>query len=118
MANDFFKGLIFGSIAGGAYTLLKTPRSGEENREILLDYIDDTTLLVDDVTKSMNELKEAFSTLSNEGKALAEEFTQEVTVSIEDFTNQTEPRIRRIQEQTEKLSNDVEGLTQQVSSAQ
>lgn len=115
MTMGFFKGIIFGSVVGGIYGLLKTPRSGKENREALLSYIDDTTVLVNEVSQSVNELKEAVSVLSNEGKAIVEEFTDEVTESVKDFSYEAEPRMRRITDSTEKLSEDIDALSQQLT---
>ncbi len=49
--------------------------------------------------------------MTNEGKTLAEEFTQDVKESVDDFSYEAEPRMRRIQEHTEKLTTDIEGVT-------
>ncbi|SDQ49941.1 YtxH domain-containing protein [Carnobacterium viridans] len=112
MSNHFMNGLILGAAAGGIYGLLKSPRTGKENRAVLKTYVDDTTVLVNDVSKSVNDLKGAIAQLTNEGKTLAEEFTQDVKESVDEFTYEAEPRMRRIQEHTEKLTADVEDLTQ------
>ncbi|MGX7419172.1 YtxH domain-containing protein [Carnobacterium gallinarum] len=107
MANSFFKGLLFGSLVGGAITLLTTPRSGKENRDILLSYVDDTTVLVDDVSTSLTSLKGAIQNLTVEGTALATEFSEDISATIEEFTMQNEPRLRRIEEKTDKLVTDL-----------
>ena len=112
MSNHFMNGLFLGSAAGGIYGLLKSPRTGKENRVALKSYVDDTTLLVNDVSKSVNDLKGAIAQLTNEGKNLAEEFTQDVKESVDEFSFEAEPRLRRIQEHTEKLTADMEDLTQ------
>ena len=112
MSNHFMNGLFLGAAAGGIYGLLKSPRTGKENRIALKSYVDDTTLLVNDVSKSVNDLKGAIAQLTNEGKNLAEEFTQDVKESVDEFSFEAEPRLRRIQEHTEKLTADMEDLTQ------
>ncbi|EDP68029.1 hypothetical protein CAT7_02217 [Carnobacterium sp. AT7] len=112
MSNHFMNGLFLGAAAGGIYGLLKSPRTGKENRVALKSYVDDTTLLVNDVSKSVNDLKGAIAQLTNEGKNLAEEFTQDVKESVDEFSFEAEPRLRRIQEHTEKLTADMEDLTQ------
>ena len=112
MSKHFMNGLALGAVAGGIYGLLKSPRTGKENRTVLKTYVDDTTVLVNDVSKSVNDLKAAISQLTNEGKTLAEEFTQDVKESVDDFSYEAEPRMRRIQEHTEKLTADMEDLTQ------
>ncbi|HCO71259.1 MAG TPA: hypothetical protein DIT57_03375, partial [Enterococcus sp.] len=43
MIGNFLKGLLFGSIAGGLGGLLFAPKSGNETREELIRYLDDTT---------------------------------------------------------------------------
>ena len=101
MSNHFMNGLFLGAAAGGIYGLLKSPRTGKENRVALKSYVDDTTLLVNDVSKSVNDLKGAIAQLTNEGKNLAEEFTQDVKESVDEFSFEAEPRLRRIQEHTD-----------------
>lgn len=110
MAHSFFKGLLFGSLVGGVATLLTTPRSGKDNRDVLLSYVDDTTVLVDDVSSSLTNLKGAIHNLTTEGTALANEFSKDISDTVEEFTMQNEPRLRRIEEKSEKLKNDLEEL--------
>ncbi|MGX7388245.1 YtxH domain-containing protein [Carnobacterium divergens] len=112
MAHPFFKGLLFGSIIGGVSTLLTNPRSGKENRDLALSYIDDTTLLVEDVSNSIHSLKGAITELSTEGLSLLNEFTEEMTDSVEEFTIQNEPRMRRIEEKATKLTADLEEFSE------
>ena len=101
MGHSFLKGLFIGSIVGGITALLTTPRSGKENRDILLSYVDDTTVLVDDVSTSVNALKDAIQTLTTEGLELVNEFSEDMTDTVEEFTMQNQPRLRRIEEKAQ-----------------
>ncbi|SFH71423.1 YtxH domain-containing protein [Pisciglobus halotolerans] len=116
MKLTFLKGLFVGSLVGGTIGLLKTPRSGKQNREAFKDYIDETTILVEDVSNKVNDLKGAITQLSNESQSFATTFTKEMNETAQAFTYEAEPRLRRIQEQTEKLTTDINDLNQAVSS--
>ena len=105
-------GLVVGAIAGGVYGLLKTPRTGEQNREAMKSYIDDTTVLVQDVTEKVKDLKGAISELTNEGKNLATDFAKDMNETAQEFSYEVEPRMRRIQEQANKLNSDVQDMTE------
>lgn len=112
MGHSFLKGLFIGSIVGGITALLTTPRSGKENRDILLSYVDDTTVLVDDVSTSVNALKDAIQTLTTEGLELVNEFSEDMTDTVEEFTMQNQPRLRRIEEKAQKLTTDLEEIAE------
>lgn len=112
MGYSFLKGLIVGSLVGGVTALLTTPRSGKENRDIILSYIDDTTVLVDDVSTSVQALKDAVQTLTTEGLGLVTEFSEEMADTVEEFTMQNQPRIRRIEEKAQKLTTDLEEIAE------
>lgn len=110
-------GMLFGALVGGAYGLMKTPRKGTENREAMKSYLDDTTVLVQDVTDKVKDLKSAISELTNEGKSLATDFSKEMNETVQEFSYEAEPRLRRIQEQANKLNKDVQDVTEQFSSS-
>ncbi|MBM6613416.1 YtxH domain-containing protein [Desemzia sp. RIT804] len=105
-------GIVFGAIVGGAYGLLKTPRTGEQNREAMKSYLDDTTVLVQDVTDKVKDLKGAISELTNEGKTLATDFAKDMNETVQEFSYEVEPRMRRIQDQANKLNSDVQDMTE------
>lgn len=110
MKLGFINGILFGALAGGAYGLLKAPSSGEENRENMKSYLDDTTVLVQDVTDRVKDLKGAISDLTNESKYLASDFSKEMNDTVQAFSYEAEPRMRRIQEQANKLSQDAQAM--------
>ena len=110
-------GLVVGAIAGGVYGLLKTPRTGEQNREAMKSYIDDTTVLVQDVTEKVKDLKGASSELTNEGKNMATDFAKDMNETAQEFSYEVEPRMRRIQQQADKLTSDIQGMSENLSSS-
>lgn len=59
MIGNFLKGLLFGSIAGGLGGLLFAPKSGNETREELIRYLDDTTEATLEFNDSVKQLKDA-----------------------------------------------------------
>ena len=59
MIGNFLKGLLFGSIAGALGGLLFAPKSGNETREELIRYLDDTTEATLEFNDSVKQLKDA-----------------------------------------------------------
>ncbi|CZQ91861.1 Hypothetical protein Tpal_1475 [Trichococcus palustris] len=106
--RSFTEGLLFGAVVGGLVALLNTPNNGKENREKIKEYLDDTTLAVADLNESLNGLRESVNTLTNQGLAVATQFTDDVTKSVENFTLSTQPRINRINESLNTLTEDMD----------
>lgn len=108
MAKKFFWGLVTGGIAGAAYGLLTTPRSGKENQLFIKEYIQDTTDHVQDVSAKLTDLQGAVQTLAEEGRYFTTVFSKEMDQTISNFTYEAEPRLQRIQENADKLLKDAE----------
>ena len=101
--SKFLKGFIFGSVIGGAVTLLNNPRSGKENREILSKQIQE-------VTQDVTVINTGKATLERGIKELQEVIvpqTMEVVNSIQEevsrFQLENKPRFRRIQDKIQTL---------------
>lgn len=101
--SKFLKGFIFGSVIGGAVTLLNNPRSGKENREILSKQIQE-------VTQDITVINTGKTTLQRGIKELQEVIvpqTMEVVNSIQEevtrFQLENKPRFRRIQDKIQTL---------------
>ena len=101
--SKFLKGFIFGSVIGGAVSLLNNPRSGKENREILSKQIQE-------VTQDVTVINTGKSTLERGIKELQEVIvpqTMEVVNSIQEevakFQLENKPRFRRIQDKIQTL---------------
>ena len=101
--SKFLKGFIFGSVIGGAVSLLNNPRSGKENREILSKQIQE-------VTQDVTVINTGKATLQRGIKELQEVIvpqTMEVVNSIQEevakFQLENKPRFRRIQDKIQTL---------------
>lgn len=101
--SKFLKGFIFGSVIGGAVTLLNNPRSGKENREILSKQIQE-------VTQDVTVISTGKATLERGIKEIQEVIvpqTMEVVNSIQEevtrFQLENKPRFRRIQDKIQTL---------------
>lgn len=117
MTKKFFWGFLLGGLAGAAYGLLTTPRTGKENQELVKRYIDDTTYHVQDVSEKLQNLQNAVGNLTQESKNFANVFSEDLQQTVSNFTYEAEPRIRRIQNQAQQLSNDVQQASEQISSS-
>lgn len=106
--RSFMEGIVFGAVVGGLLGLLNTPRSGKENREKAKAYLEDNTLAVEDLNESVQGLRKAIQSLTNEGLASVTTVSEEVTKSIESFTQQAQPRINRINDKLAVLTEDME----------
>ena len=101
--SKFLKGFIFGSVIGGAVTLLNNPRRGKENREILAKQIQE-------VTQDVTVINTGKTTLERGIKEIQEVIvpqTMEVVNSIQEevakFQLENKPRFRRIQDKIQTL---------------
>ena len=101
--SKFLKGFIFGSVIGGAVSLLNNPRSGKENREILSKQIQE-------VTQDVTVINTGKTTLERGIKEIQEVIvpqTMEVVNSIQEevakFQLENKPRFRRIQDKIQTL---------------
>lgn len=105
--KKFITGILFGAITGAGYALLKTPRSGIENRERLKNYLDDVTFAANDLTGSIAQAQNAVTDLAQQGLSSAKVARDEITLAINDFNQSAVPQISEIQKQVAKLQNDL-----------
>ena len=114
--RSFMEGIVFGTVVGGLLGLLNTPRSGKENRAKAKAYLEDNTLAVEDLNVSVQGLRNAIQSLTNEGLASVNAVSEEVTKSIESFTQQAQPRINRINDKLAVLTEDMEKVAASMES--
>ena len=114
--RSFMEGIVFGTVVGGLLGLLNTPRSGKENRAKAKAYLEDNTLAVEDLNESVQGLRKAIQSLTNEGLASVNAVSEEVTTSIESFTQQAQPRINRINDKLAILTDDMEKVAASMES--
>ena len=114
--RSYMEGIVFGTVVGGLLGLLNTPRSGKENRAKAKAYLEDNTLAVEDLNESVQGLRKAIQSLTNEGLASVNAVSEEVTKSIESFTQQAQPRINRINDKLAILTDDMEKVAASMES--
>lgn len=114
--RSFMEGIVFGTVVGGLLGLLNTPRSGKENRAKAKAYLEDNTLAIEDLNESVQGLRKAIQSLTNEGLASVNAVSEEVTKSIESFTQQAQPRINRINDKLAILTDDMEKVAASMES--
>lgn len=114
--KHFLLGSLSGVVLGGIYGLVRTPRPGKQNQEMLKAYIDDTTNHVQDVTDKVNDLKSAVSRLTSEVNFVQTEFMSDMQTVAAEFQKEAEPRMRRILEKAEKIQTEVQKTTDTLSS--
>ena len=114
--RSFMEGIVFGTVVGGLLGLLNTPRSGKENRAKAKAYLEDNTLAVEDLNESVQGLRKAIQSLTNEGLASVNAVSEEATKSIESFTQQAQPRINRINDKLAILTDDMEKVAASMES--
>ena len=114
--RSFMEGIVVGTVVGGLLGLLNTPRSGKENRAKAKAYLEDNTLAVEDLNESVQGLRKAIQSLTNEGLASVNAVSEEVTKSIESFTQQAQPRINRINDKLAILTDDMEKVAASMES--
>lgn len=106
--NRFTQGLLFGLGIGGLLGLLNTPHSGAENRRRLQAYLNENRASVDDLSQDLKGLQKSLAYLSEEGMAVADTATKELTQSVTDFAQKNQPRIKRVTDSLSKLTQDVQ----------
>ncbi|OYQ66407.1 YtxH domain-containing protein [Aerococcus sp. 1KP-2016] len=108
--KNFISGILFGAIAGASYTLLKTPRTGSENRERLKNYFDDVTYAANDLTGSIAQAQTAVTDLAQQGLSSAKVARDEITLAVNDFNKTAAPRLSEIQKKVAKLQDDLNAI--------
>ncbi|WP_124059407.1 YtxH domain-containing protein [Vaginisenegalia massiliensis] len=105
--SKFGQGLLFGSVIGGIVALLNAPKKGEETRQDLKLYLDQTRTDVDDVRFKVDNLKVAIERLSKEGLPQAQSAVKDLQTAIQHFSEESKPRINRVMNQVETLQTDI-----------
>lgn len=111
----FKSGLLWGAFFGGLAGLMNAPRPGVETRELLKDYIDQTTDDVNDVRFKVDNLKVAIQRLTDEGISGTKEVVEELQTTLKHFEEESQPRVRRIQDRTDTLTKNVESSQKELT---
>lgn len=109
------KGLLFGSLVGGATALLFAPRSGKETKELITKEVDDTIKLVTDVKNSAQDVQTNIANLEDVTNELLPEFIEGTQKSLERFEFRSKYRINDIKNQIEKINTEMENLANELN---
>ena len=101
--SKFLKGFIFGSVIGGAVTLLNNPRSGKENREILAKQIQEVTQDVTVINTGKTTLERGIKEIQEVIVPQTMEVVNSIQEEITKFQLENKPRFRRIQDKIQTL---------------
>lgn len=102
----FTQGLFFGLGVGGIIGLLNTPHSGTENRRRLQEYMNENKESVNELSGSLKGLQQSITNLSDQGMAVADAATKDLTESLTEFSQKNSPRIKRTVDSLSKLTED------------
>ncbi|MGX7030744.1 YtxH domain-containing protein [Vagococcus zengguangii] len=110
----FSKGILFGSLIGGALGLLYAPKSGKDLRQKFSSDVnqskDNMVNAIDTSVQNVNEMQQSLTDLNQSlanFKAVAQEtlpkIASETKETIEAFKFQSKPRIKEIKQTTEQI---------------
>ncbi|WP_125767080.1 YtxH domain-containing protein [Lapidilactobacillus wuchangensis] len=110
MKHSFRKGLISGAIAGTAYILLTTKKTGLQRQHHIRQYFDDLTTSTKNLTQSVQHFKNALGSLQKEFKGTAAPTIAALQKDIEDYQFQMQPRVEQLTEDATKLQDKLNDL--------
>lgn len=93
MIRDFFKGSLFGAVAGAVGGLLSAPRSGNETRKELIEELEEATILTGDLNNSSDYFRNALVETKEIAGFIIPAFQRAIDRDVENFKSQAEPRI-------------------------
>lgn len=106
--SSFKNGLLWGAFFGGLAGLMNAPRPGKETREMLKDYITQTTDDVNDLRFKVDNLKVAIQRLQQESIKSSKIINEEIQTTLQHFNEETQPRIRRVMDKSDLLVKNLE----------
>ena len=106
--KSFFSGLFWGAVFGGLAGLMNAPKSGQETREEIKLYLDQTTADINDVRFKVDNLSQAIQRLSGEGLDSLKSAKEDIEISIQQFTDQNMPKVDRIKQNAEQLQVEIQ----------
>jgi len=106
----FMLGAIGGAVAGGSYVLLRTPRTGKENRRFAKDFYQTTKANVETVSNEATKVENAAQNLRAEVNKLQLDFIPEMMGTAEDFKTEADVYQRRINDSMNIITNEVDSL--------
>jgi len=110
----FMLGAIGGAVAGGSYVLLRTPRTGKENRRFMKNFIQTTKANVENVQDEAKNVEEATQNLNTEINKLQLGFIPDVMNTVNDFKTEADVYSRRINDGINIITNEVDSLNNRI----
>ncbi|MGX6979997.1 YtxH domain-containing protein [Vagococcus elongatus] len=104
MLKNFTKGLLVGSVIGGALGLLFAPQSGKKSRQKMIDDVEDTTRLVDELQEGLDNFNRSLGNLKQTAGETLPNFQKEMSQTLRKFQFQAEPRLKEIENTVETLN--------------
>lgn len=104
----FMIGALGGAAVSGAYVLLRTPRTGKENREFIKDFYSTTKTNVENVSDKVGNVQQAVTNLKLEVNKLQLDFIPEVMHDLNDLQTEAEVYSRRINDGIQEINKEVE----------
>lgn len=107
--SQFYKGLIFGGLIGGAIALLYAPKSGKELREAIQQ---GSRELVDGAEDKMESVQDKMEQLLADTKMRMEELMREAAMAVDELKNTAHTKYdagkTKVAEEQSKIKNAIE----------
>lgn len=106
----FMLGAIGGAVVSGSYVLLRTPRTGKENRDFAKNFYNTTKVNAENVSDEVGNVQAAANNLKLEVNKLQLGFIPEIMHDVNDFKTEAQVYSRRINDGIEIINNEVEAM--------
>ncbi|HZG74090.1 MAG TPA: YtxH domain-containing protein [Chondromyces sp.] len=116
--KSLFFGILVGSLAGAAVTLLNAPRSGKDTRKKLSEFTSAIKESSDDLKNDFNQIKQSITSLTEEGKQTIDQLSEDLKTSFELWQESIEPNKQALQSEIGELKRTIEELETNVASGQ
>lgn len=117
-AKPFLIGLSAGIVSGTIAALLSTPQSGKTLRSNISNNIQLSQDILTDIQRQIENLKNSFSTLSNEAKNNIPTIINDLKDSIQTFQNDIEPNQVNIKQEIVSLQKSIDEIEQNIAHLQ
>lgn len=118
-AKSIFYGFITGCLAGGAITVLVTPKSGSEMQQLMFLKLNNFKNTLVNVQLKTTELKEQIQHVASEGIATGESvttFSDNIKDSLSNWKNDVEPTVTDLQKSIQDLHYTIDLLEKEIRS--
>ena len=103
-----------GALFGGSYVLLRTPRTGKENQEVIKQFYYDTKADVEDVQDKASNVQASLNQLKVEVTKLQTGVVPELMHTADDFKVEAQVYSRRINDEVEVLKSEFDQMQKRI----